>query len=73
MLLWRRSVLEPRIALCRAQRTQQLSAELDDCGEVEADPRSEVRGSSPLGSTYFPLSSLLSALAADPNSEHLQQ
>ena len=32
-----------------------------------------VRGSSPLGSTYFPLSSLLSALAGDPNSEHLQQ
>jgi hypothetical protein len=32
-----------------------------------------VRGSSPLGSTYFPLSDLLSRLVGDLNSEHLQQ
>jgi hypothetical protein len=32
-----------------------------------------VRGSSPLGSTYFPLSNLLSALVGGLNSEHLQQ
>jgi hypothetical protein len=32
-----------------------------------------VRGSSPLGSTYFPLSNLLSALAGDVNLVHLQQ
>jgi hypothetical protein len=32
-----------------------------------------VRGSSPLGSTHFPLSNLLSALARDVNLVHLQQ